>query len=195
MILSNDVPATDLDAFIAWVRERPGEVNYASAAIGSATHMAAKLLSGMAGLEMEMIVFQGAAPALLSVVSASTDMYMGGYSTVAAQVDAGNVRAVAVAAPARIGAAPDILTFAEHGLDIQDGSWFGLMAPAAVPADILDQINADVAQVLGDDAAREALGNFGLERMLMDREGFRQALQSRIDMDAMLIEAAGIEVN
>lgn len=195
MIVSSEVPATTVPEFVSWARERPGEVNYASAAMGSATHLARLLLSGMADLEMEMIVFQGAAPALQSIVAGETDMYAGGYSTVSGQVDAGAVRALGVMAPARLGAAPDLPTFAKQGYDIDYGSWFGLMAPAATPEAILEQINADVAAVLGDDSAATALGNYGMERQLMDRATFGAAIQARIDLDRRLIAEAGIETN
>ena len=195
MIISNDVPATNLTEFTEWAAARPGEVNYASAAIGSATQMAASMLSEAAGLQMEMIVFQGGAPSLQSVVASETDMYMGGYSTVSAQVDAGTVRALGVAAPERLGAAPDLPTFAEQGFDIVYGSWFGLLAPAGTPSEILDQINADVSAVLSDDESRVALGNYGLERALMDRASFGTELAARIETDRALIAAAGIATN
>lgn len=195
MIVPNTVPAENLEEFVAWAAARPGEVNYASAAMGSATHLASLMLSGMAGLEMEMIVFQGAAPALQSVVAGETDMYAGGYSTVSGQVDAGAVRAIGVMAPQRLGAAPDLPTFAEQGYDIDYGSWFGLMAPAATPEAILDQINADVSTVLGDASAAEALGNYGMELQLMSRANFGAAIEARIELDRRLIADAGIETN
>jgi len=122
-------------------------------------------------------------------------MYAGGFSTVAGQVEANTVRALGVMAPQRLGAAPDLPTFAEQGYDIDYGSWFGLMAPAATPADILDQINADVATVLSDDTAREALANYGMELMLTDRATFGEMIQARIDLDRRLIAEAGMETN
>lgn len=195
MIVPSSASATTLAEFVEWAAARPGEVNYASAAVGSATHLASIMLSEMAGLDMEMIVFQGAAPALQAVVAGETDMYAGGFSTVAGQVEANTVRALGVMAPQRLGAAPDLPTFAEQGYDIDYGSWFGLMAPAATPADILDQINADVATVLSDDTAREALANYGMELMLTDRATFGEMIQARIDLDRRLIAEAGMETN
>ncbi|WP_333826556.1 Bug family tripartite tricarboxylate transporter substrate binding protein [Pararhodobacter sp.] len=195
MIVPSSASATTLAEFVEWAAARPGEVNYASAAVGSATHLASIMLSEMAGLDMEMIVFQGAAPALQAVVAGETDMYAGGFSTVAGQVEANTVRALGVMAPQRLGAAPDLPTFAEQGYDIDYGSWFGLMAPAATPGDILDQINADVATVLSDDTAREALANYGMELMLTDRATFGEMIQARIDLDRRLIAEAGMETN
>ncbi|MCC5986185.1 MAG: tripartite tricarboxylate transporter substrate binding protein [Pararhodobacter sp.] len=195
MIVPESVPAEDVAEFVSWAQERAGEVNYASAAMGSATHLATLMLSGMADLDMEMIVFQGAAPALQSVVAGETDMYAGGYSTVSGQVDAGTVRAIGVMAPQRLGAAPDIPTFAEQGYDIEYGSWFGLLAPVDTPEAILEQINADVNAVMDNDEAREALGNFGMELMLMDRDNFGAAIEARIDLDRNLIAEAGLETN
>lgn len=195
MIVSTNVGATTLPDFVTWAQAHAGEVNYASAAIGSATQMAAEMLTASSNLDMEMIVFQGGAPALQSVVAGETDMYMGGYSTVSAQVDAGTVNAVGVAAATRLSGAPDLPTFSEQGFDIVYGSWFGLMAPASVPAEILDQINADVNEALADEESLVSLANYGIERDLMDRDAFRALLEARIEQDRGLIEAAGIATN
>jgi tripartite-type tricarboxylate transporter receptor subunit TctC len=192
-ITSKDVPVETLAEFVAWAKERPGEVNYASAAMGSATHLATEFLSSEAGLDMEMIVYSGAAPALQSIVAGETQMYMGGYSTVAGQAEAGNVKMLGVAADAPIGAAPDLPTFKDQGVDISYGSWFGLMAPVGVPADILDKINADVNEALDNETSIVTLQGYGFERDLMDREEFRQSLVERIESDATLIEIAGVE--
>lgn len=195
MITSNNVPADSVESFIDWAKERPGEINYASAAVGSATQMATEFLSDVAGLDMEMIVYQGAAPALQSIVAGETDMYMGGFSTVSGQAEAGNVKMIAVAADERIGPAPDLPTFKEAGIDFAYGSWFGLLAPAGVPQDILDQINADVTKVLDNEESAKTLQDYGFVARLMDREGFRTMLEERIANDAKLIEKAGIPTN
>lgn len=195
MVTSNNVPADSVESFVAWAKERPGEVNFASAAVGSATQMATEFLSGVAGLDMEMIVYQGAAPALQSIVAGETDMYMGGYSTVAEQGKAGNLKLIAVAADERIPPAPDLPTFKEAGIDFSYGSWFGLMAPSAVPAEIIEKINADVNAVLSTDESATTLEGYGFVPKLMDTAGFRTMLETRISSDAELIKKAGIPTN
>lgn len=195
MVLSNNVPANTVPEFIEWAKARPGEVNFASAAVGSATQMATVFLSSLEGLKMEMIVYPGAAPALQSIVAGETDMYMGGYSTVSGQAEAGNLKMLAVAADERIGVAPDLPTFAEAGVEFSYGSWFGLVAPAGVSAEILDQINADVTKVLDNPESAKTLQDYGFVQKLMDREGFRKMLEARISSDAELIKSAGIKTN
>jgi tripartite-type tricarboxylate transporter receptor subunit TctC len=195
MVTSNKVPADSVQSFVAWAKERPGEVNYASAAVGSATQMASEFLSDVAGLDMEMIVYPGAAPALQSIIAGETDMYMGGYSTVAEQGAAGNLKLIAVAADERIPPAPDLPTFREAGIDYSYGSWFGLLAPAKVPAEILDRINADVTKVLSTEESNTTLLGYGFVPKVMDRAGFRTMLEKRIASDAALIKKAGIPTN
>lgn len=195
MVVGNDVPAASLSEFVAWAKDRPGEVNYASAAVGSATQLAAEFLSAEAGLDMEMIVYQGAAPSLQSIVAGETQMYMGGFSTVSGQAEAGNLKMLAVAADERIGVAPDLPTFKEEGVNISYGSWFGIVAPSGVPTEILDQLNADVNEVLSSDEATVALQGYGFVKALNDRAGFRTMLENRIASDAKLIETAGIPTN
>lgn len=195
MIVANDVPVNSLSEFVTWAKERPGEVNYASAAVGSATQLATEFLSSVTGLDMEMIVYPGAAPALQSIVAGETQMYMGGYSTVSGQAEAGNVKMLAVAADDRIGVAPQLPTFKEEGVDISYGSWFGLVAPAGVPDEILDKINADANEVLSTDDATSTLQGYGFVKALSDRAGFQNMLQNRIANDAKLIETSGIPTN
>lgn len=195
LVTSNNVPADDVQGFIDWAKARPGEVNYASAAVGSATQMASEFLSDVAGLDMEMIVYPGAAPSLQSIVAGETDMYMGGYSSVSAQGEAGNLKLIAVAADERISVAPDLPTFREAGIDFSYGSWFGLLAPAGVPADVLDKINADVTQVLDTEDSASTLEGYGFVPALMSRDDFRTMLENRISSDAALIENAGIPTN
>lgn len=195
MVTSNNVPAETVEDFIAWAKERPGEINYASAAVGSATQMATEFLSDLESLKMEMIVYPGAAPALQSIVAGETDMYMGGYSTVAEQGLAGNLKLVAVAADERIPPAPDLPTFKEAGVDFSYGSWFGLLAPAGVPGDILDKINADISTVLSTEDSATTLEGYGFVPKLMDRAGFRSMLEDRISSDGELIKKAGIPTN
>jgi tripartite-type tricarboxylate transporter receptor subunit TctC len=195
MVASNNVPADDVTGFIEWAKERPGDVNYASAAVGSATQMASEFLSNLEGLDMEMIVYKGGAPSLQSVVAGETDMYMGGYSTVSAQAEAGNVKMLAVAADERIPAAPDLPTFRESGIEFSYGSWFGLLAPSAVPTEILDQINADVTKVLDNDESMSTLQGYGFVPKLMSRAEFGTMLENRISNDRELIKKAGIPTN
>ncbi len=195
MVTSNKVPVDTVEEFIAWAKERPGDINYASAAVGSATQMATEFLSDLEGLDMEMIVYPGAAPALQSIVAGETDMYMGGFSTVSEQGAAGNLKLLAVAADDRIPPAPDLPTFKEAGIDFSYGSWFGLLAPAGVDAEILDKINADVTDVLSTEDSAKTLEGYGFVPKLMDRDGFRTMLESRISSDGELIKKAGIPTN
>jgi tripartite-type tricarboxylate transporter receptor subunit TctC len=194
MIVNNEVPADNIKDFIAWVKANPGKVNYASAAIGSAPHLASELLNVTAGLDMTHIPFNGTAPAIQALLSNSVQVYMGGVSSVKPQVDAGKAKFIGAVSSERVSALPDLPTLIEQGVDVAYDSWYGLLAPAKVPADILDKINADVTKVLSGDDVKADMAKLGFERKLGTREEFKARLENEVTRTKKLIEDAKIEV-
>lgn len=195
MIVGADVPANDIQEFIAYAKANPGKVNFGSAAIGSSPHFVGEMLNIAAGIDMMHIPFNGAAPALQALLSGSIQTYSGGVSSVMPHVLAGKAKALGAVASSRLSGAPDVPTMREQGVDIAYDSWYGLLAPAGVPADVLDRINADTNAVLDGDETKEALTKLGFDRKLGTRAEFRSMLEAEIAATAELIEEAGIEVN
>lgn len=194
MIVGAHVPANNLSEFIDYVKANPGKVNYASAAIGSSPHLASEMLNIAAGLDMTHVPFNGTAPAIQALLAESVDVYMGGVSSVMGQVSAGKAKAMAAVASDRLSAVPDLPTAREQGVDIAYDSWYGLLAPAAVPADILDKLNADVATVLDGEETRAEMAKLGFERRLGSRADFVATLEAEVAKTKKLIEDANIEV-
>ncbi|MBN9038871.1 MAG: tripartite tricarboxylate transporter substrate binding protein [Rhizobiales bacterium] len=194
MIVNTQVPAANINEFVAWVKANPGKVNYASAAIGSAPHLASELLNVTAGLDMTHIPFNGTAPAMQALLSNSVQVYMGGVSSVMPQVDAGKAKLIGAASSERVSALPDLPTLKEQGVDVAYDSWYGLLAPAKVPADILDKINADVNKVLDGDDVKADMAKLGFERRLGTRDAFKTMLENEVARTKKLIEDAKIEV-
>ena len=118
----------------------------------------------------------------------------GGVSSVMPHVQAGKAKAMGAVASARLSGATDVPTMREQGVDIAYDSWYGLLAPAGVPAEILDKINADTNEVLDGDATKEELTKLGFDRKLGSRADFRALLEEEIASSAKLIEEADIKV-
>lgn len=194
MIVGSQVPANNIKEFIEYAKANPGKVNFGSAAIGSSPHFAGEMLNLAAGIDMTHIPFNGTAPAIQALLSGSIDTYSGGVSSVMPHVLAGKAKAMGAIASERLSGAPDVPTMREQGVDIAYDSWYGLLAPAGVPASILDKINADTNAALDGDATKEQLTKLGFDRRLGSRADFRKMLEEEIAGTTQLIKEAGIEV-
>ncbi len=140
---SPNVPANTLREFIAFVRERPGQVNFASSGNGSIQHIAGVMLQGAIGAEMVHVPYRGAAPALQDVAGGRVELFITTPSSAIGLARAGRVKALAIAGESRIAALPEVPTASEAGLPgfVVD-AWFGIFAPAGTPAPIVERINA-----------------------------------------------------
>ena len=195
MIVNANVPARNMQEFVAYARANPGRLNYASAAFGSATHFACELLKLSTGITMEHVPFNGAAPALLALANGDVHVYMGGVSSIQALVADGRARAIAAVSDQRVPQMPDLPTTAEQGLPgLSWDSWYGLLAPARVPTAILDKINADARQVLDGQEVYAQLQRYGMERKLGTRAEFETAVRNEIERTARVVRDANIRV-
>ena len=194
MVTGPQVPVKIIHEYIALAKASPGKLNYASASLGSAPHLASELLNIVAGIKVEHIPYNGTAPAIQALVSGTVDSYMGGVSSIIAQVEGGKARIIGAVSERRISALPDVATLKEQGVDVAFDSWYGLMAPASVSPAILDKINADVRKVLDGDATKAELEKLGFERQLGTREEFAAMLKNEIGRIGRIIRDAKIEV-
>jgi tripartite-type tricarboxylate transporter receptor subunit TctC len=194
MITGAHLPVKDIKEYVAYAKANPGKLNYASAAIGSAPHLAAELLNIVASIKTEHIPFNGTTPAIQALLSGTVDSYMGGASSVMSYVQAGKARAMGAVSEHRINTLQDIPTLKEQGVDVAYDSWYGLLGPANVPAAILDKINADVRQVMDGDAVRAELDKLGFNRQLGTRPEFTTMLKNEVERTRKIIVDAKIEV-
>lgn len=195
MIVNSNLPVRNMAEFVAYARANPGRLNYASAAFGSATHLACELLKLNTGITMEHVPFNGAAPALLALANGDVHVYMGGVSSVQALVNDGRARAIAAVSDQRVPQMPDLPTTTEQGLPgLAWDSWYGLLAPARVPVPILDKINADARAALDGPEVYAQLQRYGMERKLGSRAEFETAVRGEIERTTRVVRAANIRV-
>ena len=195
MIVRASLPAANAAEFVALARRDPGRITYASAAFGSAPHLASELLKLSAGIDMVHVPFNGTAPATQALISDNVDMYMGGVSSVRPLVTSGRARALGVVFGERLHSWPDLPTLAEQGIrGVEYDSWYGLLGPAGMPAPLVAQINAAVRQSLDGDEVRRQLESFGLERKVGTPEELAATIRSEMSRTAEVIRAANITV-
>jgi len=164
MVVHMGVPAKTLDEFVALAKQKPGQINYASAGVGGAGHLAGELFKERAGINMVHVPYKGGGPAMTDLLAGRIDMYIGVPSTVAPHVEAGKLRALATTGARRSSTMPAVPTVVESGyLGFEATNWYAFVAPGRTPKDLLDFWNRELTKVLNDPQVRAELAKHGLD--------------------------------
>ena len=175
MVVHSAVPAKTLDEFVALAKQKPGQINYASAGVGGAGHLAGELFKERAGINMVHVPYKGGGPAMADLLAGRIDMYIGVPSTVAQHVEAGKLRALATTGAKRSSTMPSVLTVAESGYPgFEATNWYAFVAPGKTPKDVLDFWNRELTKVLNDPQVRAELAKHGLDPAPGTREELAQ---------------------
>jgi tripartite-type tricarboxylate transporter receptor subunit TctC len=157
-------PFTSFAEFISYAKQHPGKLNYASAGIGTLPHVTMELLLRRLGLEVTHVPYRGAAPAMTDLLSGVVQLKLDSYATSNAQVAAGGLRMLGIAASRRSPLMPDMPTIAELGLPGYEAIlWVGLMAPAGTPQAVIDRLAAASRKAANDPAIVERLQRDGVD--------------------------------
>lgn len=171
--------AKDAKDFIAKAKARPGSVNYGSAGAGSPHHLAMELLEVNAKLNMVHIAYRGAAPSLNDLVGGQIPAMMVDLAAGAGFIKSGKVRPLAVANATRLPQLPDVPTFAEIGIrNVEAAALVGVVAPAGLPADVLNTLNKQLVTVINQPAVKQRLIDFGVEPVGNTPQEYAQLLQA-----------------
>src|SRR3954454_15186542 len=145
LVVNPGVPARTLAELTAYARANPGKLNYASNGNGSAAQLAATMYESMAGVKMVHVPYKGIAPAMTDLLSGEVQLMFGTIVALVPHIQAGKLRALAVTSKKRSSLLTDIPTLAESGLpEYEAGSWYGILAPAGTPPDIIAKLNTVV---------------------------------------------------
>ncbi len=190
------VPATSLAQLIALARARPGQLTFGSAGNGTASHLAGELLNMMAGIHITHIPYKGSAPASTDLLGGQISMAFPGVAIALPYARSGRLRPLAITSLKRSRIMPEVPTMSEAGLaGFEVISWYGLLAPAGTPADIVQRLNTEVTQSLRDPDALERLGSFGGEPVESTPAQFGEFIASEVAKWAKVIRAAGLHVD
>jgi tripartite-type tricarboxylate transporter receptor subunit TctC len=166
---------TDFAAFLAAVRKSPGKYNIGSSGLGTIPHLAIELLKARTGIDIAHVPYRGGGPALQDMLNGQIDSTFQPLSTVVSYVQAGRLRALAIAAARRETLMPDLPTFAEVGLpDFRVSTWYGLFAPKATPGPILDTLHDSIQTALADPNIRRIWAEQGAHAMIESRQAFTE---------------------
>lgn len=164
LLVRNDLPAGDLNTFIAWLRSRNGQATYGSAGLGSAPHVATALLLKMIGLSAVHVPYRGSGPAMTDLAGGRLDFYIDAAASGLAQARAGTVKALGWSMLTRSPAAPEVPTFDEQGVRGYEAyTWSALLVPAATPRARIADLNRAVREVVALPAVRARFAEIGAE--------------------------------
>ena len=190
----SDSPWKTLEEFLAASRAKPGELKMGNSGPGSIWHLAHAALEDKVGVKYNPIPFSGAAPAVLSLMGGHVDAVAVSPGEVAAHVQAGKLRTLAVMADKRLKGFDSVPTLKERGIDLSIGTWRGLAAPKGTPADVL-LVLSDVARKSADEPVlKEALDRLSMGWAYADAETFRANMKRDNEVFKVLVPKLGIKV-
>ena len=192
-----DFPADDLKGFVAYVKTNAAKINVGHAGVGSTFFTTCLMLDSILDVKPTLVPFNGGAPAMNALVAGQVDYLCADVLTSAPQLQAGTIKAYAIAAAARSPLLPQVPTTAEAGLAAyQASTWFGLFAPKSTPGPILDKLADALDRALDDAAVRKRLAEIGNEvpeRAARGREALRALVKREIARWTPIIQAAGVK--
>jgi tripartite-type tricarboxylate transporter receptor subunit TctC len=173
---------------------KPGTISVASPGNGSMGHMSIELLQAAAKVELLHVPYKGESQAIPDVIGGQVLMIMSNPAALLPQIRSGKLKAIAVSSAKRSPVLADVPTFAESGLaDYETTNWFGMLAPAKTPKDILDKMNTEVAKVMASKEVQELFIKDGVEPVGGSREDFRKFLQSENAKWAKIVKLRNIK--
>jgi tripartite-type tricarboxylate transporter receptor subunit TctC len=161
LALSPAIPAKDFASFVQYAKVRPGEVSYAVIGAGSAQEMLARQLEKLAGITMNRIPFRGGPQVVQELIAGRVDFYVAPTLAVMPQYESGQLKLLAVTAPARLDTAPQIPTLQEVGIDYVRFGWLGVCAAEGTPQPIIDRLNREIAAVVAAADYKKMIENAG----------------------------------
>jgi tripartite-type tricarboxylate transporter receptor subunit TctC len=181
LVANPSLPVKTVNDVVTLAKAKPGELTYGSFGIGSTGHLNMEVFQAMTGTRFNHIPYSGAGPAMNDVVGGHVSLMFAALSIVKGSVGAGKLRMIGVGSDRRSGEFPDVPTISESGVPgFEAKSWFGLVAPAGTPPEIIKKINEDVAKVISDPAfARQYLAAQGLAPDQIAAYDFPRALALR----------------
>jgi tripartite-type tricarboxylate transporter receptor subunit TctC len=195
LVVNPSVKASTLAELIELAKAQPGSLSFASAGYGSTSHICGEALKVAGGIDLLHVPYQGPAPAIKDVLADRVSMICDNFSNVLQYVQSGALKAIAVTARDRSAKLPDVPTSREAGYpDVEAGIWYGLVAPAGTPKDVVEKLNAAFVQALRDPAATGKLEAIGLQVIGDKPDGFRDFIQGESERMKSTVQRSGATI-
>jgi tripartite-type tricarboxylate transporter receptor subunit TctC len=196
LVVNPSLPVHSVPELIAYAKANPGKLNFASSGNGTSIHLSGELFKAMTGVEMTHVPYKGSAPALTDLIGGQVQLMFDNLPSSLPFIKAGKLRALAVTSGARAAALPDLPTLAESGLPgFEASSWFGVLAPAGTPRDIVAKLNGAIAGWLASPEAKEKLLAQGAIAAGGTPEDFARHIGAETSKWAKVVKASGAHID
>ncbi len=194
MITPPSVPAQTLREFIALAKSKPGSMNFGSGGNGTSNHLAGELFNIVAGVKLVHVPYKGVNLAMNDVLSGEVHLVVIGIPAAAPHIKAGKLRALALIAPQRSPALPEVPTVAEAGLpNFEVTTWYGVLAPAGTPRPIVTRLNAELVKIMHAPELKERLASLATDPATSTPEEFAAYIKQEIAKWAEVVRKAGLK--
>jgi tripartite-type tricarboxylate transporter receptor subunit TctC len=196
LVVHPSVPVSDLKGFIEYAKKNPGKLNYGTGGIGLLNHLALEQFRAAAGLEAVYAHYRGIGPALADLIGGQINVLMPGLAAALPHIRSGKIKPIAITGLKRHPLQPELPTFEELGFPGFDGlQWYGIVAPAKLPAEITAKLNAEINKALATAALRERLSAEAIDPMPMTPPEFAAYIQADIARYRKLAQERGISLD
>jgi tripartite-type tricarboxylate transporter receptor subunit TctC len=196
MVINPSLPANSVSEFIAYAKANPGKLSYASGGNGSSAHMSMELFKSMSGIDIQHVPYKGSSPALTDVVSGQVVAFIGNMPPTVPLIKAGKLKALAVTTKSRSALMPELPTITEAGLPgFETVAWFGVLAPAGTPPEIVNRLSAEIAKIAKSPEMREKLVAMGAEPVGSTPDEFKAVIDRDIAKWKPLAQKVGIKID
>ncbi len=194
LVIHPSLPSRNLKEFIGFVKARPGQINFASAGVGTSPHLSMELFLVLAKLKMLHVPYKGSGPGVTDLIAGHVPVMMPNMLSAQPHIKSGRLRALGVTGTKRAPGADDIPTIAEAGVPGYEAvQWYGVLAPAGTPNDIISKLHAGVVRALQNPDVKKRLLNDGAEPVGSSPAEFAAYIRSETEKWAKVIKAAGIQ--
>ena len=193
LVASPKVTATNVKELVALGKSR--QLSYATSSAGGPTHLAAELFSSMTGVKLTHIPYKGSGPAVTDLLGGHVDIGWTSPLAVIPHINSGRLKAIAISGDSRVPSLPNVPTFTESGLPgFEMRFWYGLLAPAATPREVLNRLSAEVAKILGTADMKDKLAAQGADPFISNPDQFGAVMRADNARYGKVIREAGIKV-
>jgi tripartite-type tricarboxylate transporter receptor subunit TctC len=195
LMVNPSVPAKDVAEFVAYAKRNPGKLNYGSPGQGSVHHLATEMLKQATGIDIVHVPYKGSAPAYTAVMAGEIQVLLDGMPAPLPHLRAGKMRPLGVTGDKRLGALPEVRSFAEQGVQGVDAQfWWGILVPAGTPQPVIARLNAEIAHALNDPEIRATFDKQNIEPSPGTAEAFGAWIAAERGRWAQVVAKAGIKV-
>jgi tripartite-type tricarboxylate transporter receptor subunit TctC len=196
MITQASAPVQNLQEFIAFAKGKPGALNFGSGGAGTSNHLAGELFNIVTGAKLVHIPYKGVNLAMQDVLAGNVHLVFIGIPAAAPHIKAGKLRALALVAPQRSSALPEVPTVAEAGLrDFEVTTWYGVLAPAGTPRNVVTRLNAELGKIMHSPELKEKLAATGTEPLTSTPEEFADYIKREIAKWGEVVRKAGVKAD